>query len=370
MFDDHEAISSFEAADVPALRRDLLGWLGDGRGYRFHATMSHDAGTLMGRPELNGDPRMMAAYAEMLVEQETRTLRSAELYYVTPEMAAIVRAAAESMPAFPPTAGDFPSPAGFVVFGAPMVEYDRPDHGGPVWVDGRLALDETHDHIGISAATWGPYDSNGGWKSGGVWMSFYRARAEWLAKARDERFRKHVLTDHVRLIPDNEYGIKYETDPARRAALEADLKAKDQPAYTSYWAKHLLAALLLMRQPLVYQRTEPIRRGLRRQLERSGLPTGDIRILDARPRRYNTVPRDQEADVRPEDGDQAGEETGRRLTVRFPVRGFWRQQWYPSRGVHRPKWIDPHWRGPEDGEIVHPERVRVLRQHPAEVSRG
>ena len=350
----------FEAGDVPALRRELLDWVRDGRGLRFHGAMSHSAGSMMGRPDLDGHPAMMRAYAEMVCEQETRTLCGAELYYVTAEMTKLVRAAAADLPAFVPDAADFPTPRGLIVFGAPLVSYRRPERGA-VLVEGHLAVDfraQPYDEISVVACTWGPYDSGGKWPHGGVWMSFYRSRAEMLANLRYERVREGIRADHARLVPDNEYGIQYvKDDQAKRARLEEDLAAKDGPAWTSHWAKHLLATLLLMRQPLVYQRTEPIRRGLRRQLERSGLPAGPIQILDARPRRYETTPRDDQP------GGQECEETGRRIGVRFPVRGFWRQQWYPSRGVHRPKWIDPHWRGPEDAPIVHIDRVRVLRQH-------
>lgn len=350
----------FEAGDVPALRRDLLQWLRDGRGLTFHARMSRSAGTMMGRPDLDGHPGMMRSYAEMLVAQETRTLADAELYFVTAEMTELVRAAAQDLPAFPPDAGDFPSPAGLIVYETPLVEYRRPKLAA-VELGDRVAFDRLaeQEEIGVSACTWGPYDAGGQWRRGGVWMSFYRDRAEMFANLRDERTLNGLRGDLARLVPDNEYGIQYAPDAAAKSRLEESLAAVDQPGFTSYWAKHLMATLLLMRQPLVYQRAEPIRRGLRRQLERSGYPTGDIRILDARPRRYTTVPRDDDGHA----PEQTEQESGRKIGVRFPVRGFWRNQWYPSRGVHRPKWIDPHWRGPDDAPITHPERVRVLRHH-------
>ncbi|MGI5286610.1 hypothetical protein ACQEVF_25180 [Nonomuraea polychroma] len=352
----------FEASDVPALRRDLLEWIRDGRGLAFHARMSHSAGTMLGQPEYDGHPGMMRAYAEMLVAQETRTLADAELYFVTAEMTELVQTAAADLPAFPPDAGDFPTPAGLIVYETPLVHYERSELTALV-IDGRLAFDpgDGREQVGVSACTWGPYDAGGQWRHGGVWMSFYRNRAEMLAKLHHDRDRDNLRDIVTRLVPDNEYGIQFTADQAGKASLEERLAETDKPAYTSYWAKHLMATLLLMRQPLVYQRAEPIRRGLRRQLERSGYPTGDICILDARPRQYTTVPRDETGPA----PEQAGtEEGGRKLSVRFPVRGFWRNQWYPSRGVHRPKWIDPHWRGPEDAPITHPERVRVLRHHP------
>lgn len=358
------ADTGFDPGDVPALRRELHDWIRDGRGLAFHARMSHSAGTMMGRPDYDGHPGMMRAYAEMLVAQEARTLREAELYFVTAEMTDIVRTAAKSMPAFPPEAGDFPTPAGLIVYETPLVEYRRPQRMVVSRGD-RVAFDlrgDQQEEIGVTACTWGPYNASGHWPTGGVWMSFYRNRAEILDNLPDDRVRDDIRADVARLVPDNEYAIQYPADAMGKASLEESLAAVDQPGYTSYWAKHLLATLLLMRQPLIYQRTEPVRRGLRRHLQRAGHPVGDIRILDARPHRYESVP--QREDFTEQTDDAA--DTGRRLSVRFPVRGFWRNQWYASRGVHRPRWIDPHWRGPEDAPIVHPERVRVLRPHATE----
>ncbi|PZG33710.1 hypothetical protein C1I98_28545 [Spongiactinospora gelatinilytica] len=348
-------VTPFEAGDVPALRRDLLEWLRDGRGLHYHTLTSQHAGTMLGLPEYDGHPDLMASFAEILCDREARSLAVAELYFVTAEMTEIVQAAAVGLPAFVPDREDFPSPAGLIVFETPLVQYDRLEEPAAVIVENRLAADfrkQPFETVGITAATWGPYDGAGQWQSGGVLMSFYRDRREMLANLLDDRIRGDVRGTLARLMPDNEFAFQFTAGP-ERAAREADLRRHDSPAFTSYWAKHLMATLLLMRQPLVYQRAETIRRNLRRQLQRAGYPTGDVRVLDARPRRYERVA---------SDGTEAaaGE---RKLGVRFPVAGHWRNHWYPRRQVHRPLWIDEHWRGPEDAPIVHQERVRVLRAH-------
>ncbi|SDI40586.1 hypothetical protein SAMN05421505_14912 [Sinosporangium album] len=359
--------AAFRPDDVPALRRDLHGWLRDGRGLTFHANMSRHAGSMIGRPDLDGHPGTMRAYARMLVEHEQRAVADAELYYVTPEMTAIIRAAAKSMPAFAPAPDDFPHQTGLIVFGAPLVEFRRPEHTSALLVDGKITLDyrdQPYEDIRIVAATWGPFDAGGSWARGGVLMSFYTDLSLILDRILEPRTRDSIRGNHARLVPDNECAIAYAALPSG-STVEEQLRESDSPGYTSHWAKHLLTTLLLMRQPLVYQRSQPIRRGLRRQLERAGHPTGDIRILDARPRRYTTGP-----DVPDQATDHADtttpEEQGERRTlgVRFPVRGFWRNQWYPSRQIHRPRWIDPHWRGPDDAPIVGAQRVHVLRNNP------
>lgn len=47
--------------------------------------------------------------------------------------------------------------------------------------------------------------------------------------------------------------------------------------------------------------------------------------------------------------------------VRYPVGGHWRMQWYGSKEVQeqRPKWIRPHFRGPEIAELI--KNVGVLK---------
>lgn len=354
---------AFAAADVPALRRDLAEWMKDGRGMRFHRRMSRTAGSMTGHPELDDHPDMMRAWAEMVTEHESRVLASAEMYFVTAEMTAIIRQAADSMPAFAPAASDFPSPSGLIVYAAPLVEFDRPEEAAALIVGGKVVLDfrdDPYEHTRIVAVTWGPYDAGGNWPRGGVMMSFYVDRADMLDRALDDRVRRDVRGELARLVPDNECGIAYPVDADAQVRTDASLREHDSAGYTSSWAKYLLATLLLMRQPLVYQRTEPIRRSLRRQLERAGHPVGDIKILDARPHTHANMAGADPGDEQP----PAVEGTGRKVRVRFPVPGFWRNQWYASRGVHRPKWIEEHWRGPEGAPIVHAEKVRVLRDGP------
>ena len=50
-------------------------------------------------------------------------------------------------------------------------------------------------------------------------------------------------------------------------------------------------------------------------------------------------------------------ETRSTYNCRFIVHGFWRNQWYPSRGVHAPKWIDSYVKGPGDKPLKESLRV-------------
>ena len=50
--------------------------------------------------------------------------------------------------------------------------------------------------------------------------------------------------------------------------------------------------------------------------------------------------------------------TGRQLLTRFMVRGHWRRA-APGWKDQRPRWIEPHWRGPEIAAVV--ERAYRLK---------
>lgn len=48
-------------------------------------------------------------------------------------------------------------------------------------------------------------------------------------------------------------------------------------------------------------------------------------------------------------GDPSGDS---HYSHRFPVRGHWRNQWYPSLQAHRQRWVDGYVKGPEDKPFV------------------
>jgi hypothetical protein len=114
----------------------------------------------------------------------------------------------------------------------------------------------------------------------------------------------------------------------------------------------ILTTWLLMGQNLVSSEPVTAPRAARRRIERLD-PVLDptVRYIDLRHAR--TEPSD-----RPDDDGKGTRE----YRHRWIVRGHWRNQYYPSRGDHRPIWIDPHLAGPEDKPLLGGERVNVLRR--------
>ena len=106
-----------------------------------------------------------------------------------------------------------------------------------------------------------------------------------------------------------------------------------------------------MTQPGVTDTTTAVlARGERRRAQREGRGTPTVRVVRIR-----------HPENRPGPGDLEAE---RRYRVRWTVRGHWRRQWYPSRGGHRPVWINPHIKAPDGAPLHHSDTVHLLDAPP------
>lgn len=83
----------------------------------------------------------------------------------------------------------------------------------------------------------------------------------------------------------------------------------------------------------------------RKKAQRKGKPIPTVKVVDlARPRSGST----------PQGGTVD-------WSHRWIVNGFWRNQWFPKAGVHRPVWIAPYVKGPGDKPLVLKHTVHALR---------
>jgi hypothetical protein len=139
--------------------------------------------------------------------------------------------------------------------------------------------------------------------------------------------------------------------PVPTAAVVSSAARANDPDAGIALERTILPTWLLMGQTLVRSEQLTVPRAARRRIARQD-PTLDpaVRYIDLR--RARTEPADRTDDTTP----------GRRYRHRWVVRGHWRNQYYPSRGDHRPIWIDPHFAGPEDKPLLGGERVNVLRR--------
>lgn len=99
----------------------------------------------------------------------------------------------------------------------------------------------------------------------------------------------------------------------------------------------------LMQQTIATQDPTRASKPFRRRWEKAGLDERKITVI--RLRRPKTEP---EPDAEPRSVDWQS---------RWVVRGFWRNQWFPSLSIHRQVWINPYIKGPADRPLV----IRKMR---------
>lgn len=338
---------------LPGLRDELIEHL------RSAAAHDQTAQTLLGglgtlSPQ-TGDPARDAA--GLLADERSR-LANAELYFVTEDMTRLAAAAAESLPVHTFHPEDLPAEAGFMVFAEPVGRYV------PTKVPN---VQDTH--VQVVAVSWGP--SQLMQTGAGVWMTFWSfTDTEGTARMLQHtagwsysRAYEHVRQNTATLTWDNEVLMRYGSDRIAIATEDSSYNelrgttARIDPEQgweqvrgtTAEWSQITRAAWLLITQPGVTDVDDLAQsRAMRRRAERSGYKASPVRVV--RVRDHANTP------------ERAGNAEERTYHVRWTVRGHWRNQWYPSRGEHRPVWINPHIKGPRDAPLQSGETVHLLDQ--------
>ena len=141
---------------------------------------------------------------------------------------------------------------------------------------------------------------------------------------------QRLLREYNRVYADGKMGDDYASPDVTVAASLA-------------FSKFFMAAAAWLRQRIVVeshggQGVRQAARQLQREHKLSATPR--VRVIELRRSEY----------VKRDDTVQA-DGTGRRLSVRFVVKGFWRNQWYASRKEHAPKYIESYLKGPADAPL-------------------
>lgn len=387
------------ARGVPYIRRELVDWY-EQYGTEWFETMI-EFGKQPIRPVGPSDQA-----ARFLAAREREALHEATLWFVDGDTCDLVNGAHGSMPPFAPVASDLPSRYGFTVFQRPIMDratnLDRgqveyaltclalldanpgeqqmirqvrdlmmsadlsideairsiaacaadPARSDEIRMDLRRIcqadLHDVHDvlagqDISIKAVSWGPApvgrDSRA--PAGGVWMSFYSLPNM-----------DAIVTDPVKLVETRRFMASLMIDNEVVVPWYPGEGDRDQfvlpetMELTSGWARLVFATFRLAAQRgLCEQMEQRTERAERRRTERAGLPARDVTVVRLRGAQHSS-------------GGAAG--SGVRHGHRYPVRGHWRNQWYPSVEDHRPIWIEQHIRGPEGTELRGGERVTVV----------
>lgn len=233
----------------------------------------------------------------------------AELYYIAEPMVELALAAKDSLPDYDVDREDLPSEDGLCYFANPMAQY---------------TYNETPSIV--VGATWG-------------------IRAGELGVA--------WLIDRDYFGEHGGFGVgntNYRSVMPRLWPIEVQLwnePPKEGEVVPTYGRPFLKSAWRLMQQTLASTTEATFDRATRRRLQRQDITASPVRIVTLR---HTTKEQHQTSAAEREYHHQ------------WIVRGHWRQQYYPSRDVHRPLWIAPHVKGPEGKPLLGGERVHVWKR--------
>lgn len=319
--------TAYSARQVPRLRAKMTLWARDpgrdGAANWFATALPTYQVT---------DPRGVEGGADGLGAELARRFAAqfaaAHLFYVAPDMVTLARAAGEHLPEYRLHPQDLPAQVGFMALGEAIT--GRPSHGQE-WP--------------IRLVTWGP--SEGGtmlttWSPLPVPIPERRGHEAWLRLLGDV----DPATAPHRVMPLHGHLLAANIFYPRAATTDAIVIDT-----TSLLQRTILAIWLLMGQKLTVSEQRDADRATRRAVARQA-PGLDTRVSYVYLRRRPATPAP----------DSDGETSRREYRHQWWVQGHWHNQWYPSRGEHRPVWINAHLAGPEDKPLLGAERVNILRR--------
>ncbi len=318
--------------ELPAIRTYLHDTLRTRTTLAFHTTMA-----AQGRYAIlpHRDP---VTAATILLDDERHRLAHASLYWVSPEMTRVAKAASTTLPEdLRVDQTHQPAEHGFLIFGEPI---------------GTYLGDQFHTRrIPITATSWGPAPYLGVDGKPSTWVTFYSHR--------DEDYLRHILPLVLHKPRSNDLAAAVRATPEwmwdNEIALSHDRtighlnRAHDRTTDQSVipWLKVLYSAWLLMTQPGITEVTAhtPTRQQ-RRQDRRHGMRSSDVQLVDVHTHHHAPT------------GATDTDTGDREYTCRWLVRGHWRNQpCGPNRTQRRPVWINPHVKGPDNkpmktGDVV------------------
>lgn len=338
------------ARDVPELRHDTYCWAAEYGAFTFHQYLaSPELSSGMYVPgRLKQEP--VEVQAAVLGNAEAARLASAELYFVTKDMTMLTLGAAKSLPEYSLHPEDVPSECGFVVWEEPVALAAKGRH-------------TDFDDIPVVAASWGQLEH-------GVWVSFWSdgraAQDAWVRSGHvsEEDAHKARQAGLVGPLVYEREAVLWYIEEAYWASTVSErpelwvrkpgddkviVMDPDRPESADIEHLHrvIITTWLLMSQPIAATESVSPSRPARKRIERAGGRVSDVRLITLRHK-----PR-----PRPE-----GESTPVDWKHRWVVDGHWRNQWYPSRKRHKPKYIHEYMKGPEGAPLLGAEKVRVLRR--------
>lgn len=284
------------------------------------------------------------------VALELNMLATAEPVYVSVEACDLVEYALETFKPEAVLPSDAFTPGGFAVLARPLILPDAP------WTEtepGRSPIGE----ITVRAIGWQSIHDDD-WSHGQFWISYYGDPRddEVLVRDRiaggsigddDERvasWRREtadfISMGHPHLFLVHQFVWAWGSKPWEDEAtvtrmaqsIDSDREHGRQAAEAQVKLVQCFWRLASQFRPL----PERAPRGIWRDYSRRVHERRDVTVVRLR---------------RGKESEEA-EPAGRGLTIQFPVRGHWRNQWFPSIESHRQVWISPYVKGPDGAPFV------------------
>ena len=314
---------------LPELRSSLTDFLATPQAHqqfdRWDGTPLHPA-----RPF--GDERDLID-GEDLRRTEVAALGKSVLFYASEDTTALAVAAAPSMPEFALRSFDLPAERGFIYYAQPIGLHPG-NHG--------------QSAASVVAARWETVVSDDGEPC--VWMSFYSDYHSWLAAEQAAGWcSSEELADYLRQYHELYYEI-FTFRPINGPDIPPN--SPSIAGYEAQWdeldalRRVLFSTWLMLQQPLTRTVEVDSDRAARRRMKSAGHEPATVRVIELR--------RIQSA--------SQGVTSDREYHHQWVVRGHWRQQWFPAHEVHRPVWIAPHIKGPEDAPMLGGEKVYAWKR--------
>jgi hypothetical protein len=328
--------SPLTARQLPEMRAELAAWLADPGPGGGAARWSHG-------PDGPGEAAAAGRWA--------KALTVSELFYVSADMAHLAMSAGAALPSYRVNPEDLPATHGLLVWEAPVTEAftSLETVGAP-----------------IIAVAWAV-------RGGGVAVRGWCEREEWVR----EIAKGHPSDPSLPPMTPKEMALARRSNPPPLVSLfESYMPFGQVPGWLAFapsdttgkavsdWQdaargesrteqaeRALVVTWLLMGQTLVSEeRVQAPRSALSNIRRLNPALLTSARYVQLRHRGY------VQADKQKIPGQRG-------YQVRWIVRGHWRNHYYPSRGTHRPIWIDQHVKGPEGAPILDPGKlVNVLRR--------
>ncbi len=310
------------------------------------------------------------SFGQAASARDAVALREAELFQIQPHMVDLLGQARHGLDGAGFMDYDLPGHTGLAHF---AVELERHSPGAdlPAQVERHNALavaaGTPEDVVTLDDATrrmaeysyvehllcvWRARPPSAEYEHGAVELSWWFERDAWMQ--RNLRLNEAIGDGHAlavsersyrvlpTFVPDGRDMISFAPDGVTTTTERAEF---DADAYFRSTRPDMFRALcFLIRQRVAETSTVMPDRAARRRMAREGKEPPPVRVISLR-------------------GGSAhgGGDGSREYVHRWMVRGHWRRQWYPSIQQHRPIWVSPHVKGPEDAPLLGGEKVYTVR---------